>query len=68
MKIASKVKDRYIKLDATHIVWTVNHILILGDQVRHVNLIQESETNRNITLSDLALRDNSIYRNIEDKP
>ena len=68
MKIASKVRDRYIKLDAPHIVWTVSHILNLGDQVRHVNLIQEGATNRKITLSDLALRDSSIYKKIGAKP
>lgn len=68
MKLATKVRDRYIKLDAPHIIWTVSHILNLSDQVSHVNLIQEGATNRKITLSDLALRDSSIYKKIGAKP
>jgi hypothetical protein len=60
--------DKYIKVDATNIIWVVGKPLNVADPVPHVRLVQEGTTNRKITLSVSALQDTSIYKKIEAKP
>ena len=68
MKLPVQTGDRYAKVDAPNIIWIVSKLLYIGGSVPHVHLVQKGATNRNITLSILALEDTSIYKKIEAKP
>jgi hypothetical protein len=59
--------DKYIKVDATNIIWVVGKPLNVADPVPHARLVQEGMPNRKITLSISALQDTSIYKKIKAK-
>ena len=60
-----RVGDRFIKTGVPYIVWAVTEMLDGNSKIPHVVLVQESASNRQITLSVPALKSNSMYTKLD---
>ncbi len=59
--------DRFIKVDDPRIVWIVERSVDVPHTVPHVQLIQEGDPSRRITLSESVLLDSSYHRRAEER-
>ena len=54
--------DRFAKTDDPRIVWVVERVMDVPHSVPHVQLVQESDPTRRITLSEPVLLDPKYHK------
>lgn len=56
--------DRFVKIDDPRIIWVVERTMDVAHSVPHVQLIQEGQPGRRITLSESILLDTKYHRRL----
>lgn len=61
-----KCGERYVRPEDPETVWIIDRLVELPGLPTHGRLISEKRRNKTMTLSEVALRDGKLYRQLEE--